>query len=106
VNGYASSELTHSAIAAFVASGVADVGFGVEPAAHHFGLDFVPIAEEDYYFACDRARLERESLEAVLRILRGPAFRQTVAHLEGYDPAECGEVVALEDGLAGLQPVL
>ena len=56
VNGYASTELTHSAIAAFVASGMADVGFGVEPAAHHFGLDFVPIVDEDYYFACDRAR--------------------------------------------------
>ncbi len=29
INGYASTELTHTAIAAFVASGMADVGFGV-----------------------------------------------------------------------------
>lgn len=106
VNGYASSELTHSAIAAFVASGVADVGFGVEPAAHHFGLDFVPIADEDYYFACDLAQIEREPLASVLKLLRSTAFRQVVAHLEGYDPAECGKVVALEDGWAGLQPAL
>lgn len=106
VNGYASAELTHSAIAAFVASGVADVGFGVEPAAHHFGLDFVPIVDEDYYFACDRAQIERESMMPVLNLLRGAAFRQAVAHLEGYDPAECGLVVELEDGWAGLQPAL
>jgi molybdate transport repressor ModE-like protein len=101
VNGYESSELTHSAIAAVVASGMADVGFGVEPAAHHFGLDFVPVADEDYYFACDRSQLEREPLASVLKLLRSSAFRQVVARLEGYNPAECGKVVALEDGWAG-----
>lgn len=106
VNGYASSELTHSAIAAFVASGMADVGFGVEPAAHHFGLDFIPIADEDYYFACDRVQLEREPLAAVLALLRSDGFRHDVARLEGYDPADCGKVVALDDGWAGLERAL
>src|ERR1700761_3851598 len=99
VNGYASTELTHSAIAAFVASGMADVGFGVEPAAHHFGLDFVPVVDEDYYFACDRARLEREPLTTVMSVMRGNAFRQSVAHLEGYDPVDCGKLLELEAGL-------
>jgi len=99
VNGYASAELTHSAIAAFVASGMADVGFGVEPAAHHFGLDFIPIVDEDYYFACDRARLERMPLATVLGLLRGSAFRRSVDQLEGYDPQDCGKVVDLEEGL-------
>ncbi|MFM0170417.1 substrate-binding domain-containing protein [Paraburkholderia sediminicola] len=99
VNGYASAELTHSAIAAFVASGMADVGFGVEPAAHHFGLDFIPVVDEDYYFACDRARLERAPLATVLDLLRGSAFRHSVDQLEGYDPQDCGKVVDLEEGL-------
>jgi molybdate-binding protein len=99
VNGYASTELTHSAIAAFVASGMADIGFGVEPAAHHFGLDFVPVVDEDYYFACERARLERLPLAAVIEVLRGDAFRQRVAQLDGYDPQECGKLVELDQGL-------
>jgi molybdate transport repressor ModE-like protein len=99
VNGYASTELTHSAIAAFVASGMADVGFGVEPAAHHFGLDFVPIVDEDYYFACDRASLERQPLVTVIQMLRGDAFRSGVARLDGYDPQDCGKLVELDDGL-------
>jgi molybdate-binding protein len=99
VNGYASAELTHSAIAAFVASGMADVGFGVEPAAHHFGLDFIPVVDEDYYFACDRARLERAPLATVIGLLRGSAFRHSVDQLEGYDPQDCGRVVELEEGL-------
>ncbi|GAB6848025.1 MULTISPECIES: substrate-binding domain-containing protein [Paraburkholderia] len=100
VNGYASAELTHSAIAAFVASGMADVGFGVEPAAHHFGLDFIPVVDEDYYFACERARLAREPLAAVVALLRSEAFHASVAGLQGYDPRACGTVVGLEEGLA------
>jgi molybdate transport repressor ModE-like protein len=99
VNGYASTELTHSAIAAFVASGMADVGFGVEPAAHHFGLDFVPVVDEDYYFACDRTRLERQPLATVIGMLRGDAFRNGVARLDGYDPRDCGKLVELDEGL-------
>jgi molybdate transport repressor ModE-like protein len=101
VNGYASSELTHSAIAAFVASGMADVGFGVEPAAHHFGLDFIPIVDEDYYFACERSQLEREPLAAVLELLRGEPFGASVAQLQGYDAGECGTVVPLGEGWMG-----
>ena len=67
-------ELTHSAIAAFVASGMADVGFGVEPAAHHFGLDFIPVVDEDYYFACERARLERAPLATVIECCAAARF--------------------------------
>ena len=101
VNGYASAELTHSAIAAFVASGMADVGFGVAPAAHHFGLDFIEIADEDYYFACDRGHLAHEPLATVLGLLRGARFRASVAQLEGYDPAACGDVVELDAAWGG-----
>lgn len=101
VNGYASTELTHTAIAAFVASGMADVGFGVAPAAHHFGLDFVPIVDEDYYFACERGRLKAAPLAAALAVLRSDAFRAGVSGLEGYDPADCGLLVDVPDGLRG-----
>jgi molybdate transport repressor ModE-like protein len=104
VNGYASTELTHSAIAAFVASGMADVGFGVEPAAHHFGLDFMPVVDEDYYFACDRAHLERTPLSTVIGLLRGSTFRQSVDQLEGYDPHDCGKLVDLAEGLGEAVP--
>jgi len=101
INGYASTELTHSAIAAFVASGMADAGFGVAPAAHHFGLDFVPIVDEDYYFACDRSRLTAQPLAAALAVLRSEDFRTGVAALEGYDPTHCGELIEVTAGLRG-----
>ncbi|MGF6968521.1 molybdate transport repressor ModE-like protein [Paraburkholderia sp. WC7.3g] len=101
VNGYASTELTHSAIAAFVASGMADIGFGVEPAAHHFGLDFIPIVDEDYYFACDRAHLARAPLATVIDLLRGSAFHHRVEQLDGYDPRDCGRLLDVHEGLGG-----
>jgi molybdate transport repressor ModE-like protein len=101
INGYATTELTHSAIAAFVASGMADLGFGVQPAAQHFALDFIPIVDEDYFFACERARLDEARLASVLRTLRSATFNDSVAHLEGYDPVSCGALVDVEDGLNG-----
>jgi molybdate transport repressor ModE-like protein len=101
INGYASTELTHSAIAAFVASGMADLGFGVEPAAHHFGLDFIPIVDEDYYFACERGRLADAPLASVAQMLRSDMFRERVARLEGYDSADCGTLVDVASGLRG-----
>ncbi len=65
INGYAITELTHSAIAAFVESSMADLGFGVQPAAQHFALDFIPVVDEDYFFACERARLDKAQLGSV-----------------------------------------
>jgi molybdate-binding protein len=101
INGYATAELTHSAIAAFVASGMADLGFGVQPAAQQFALDFIPVIDEDYLFACDRDKLDDARLGGVLEILRSDAFRDSVTHLEGYDPAFCGQLLELESALSG-----
>jgi molybdate transport repressor ModE-like protein len=101
INGYESTELTHTAIAAFVASGMADAGLGVAPAAHHFGLDFVPIVDEDYYFACDRSRLSAQPLASALAVLRSTGFREHVSALEGYDPTHCGDIVDVTAGLRG-----
>jgi len=101
INGYATAELTHSAIAAFVASGMADLGFGVQPAAQQFGLDFIPVIEEDYLFACEQEKLADGRLDSVIATLRTGAFHDSVAHLLGYDPARCGELLELDAALSG-----
>jgi len=101
INGYATAELTHSAIAAFVASGMADLGFGVQPAAHQFGLDFIPVVEEDYLFACEQDKLSDGRLDNVIATMCNGAFRDSVAHLPGYDPARCGELIDHDTALAG-----
>ena len=60
-------EFTHAAVAAYVASGMADVSFGVEAAARQFGLDFVRILTEDYFFVCKRAFLTPSRCSACSR---------------------------------------
>jgi molybdate transport repressor ModE-like protein len=44
-------EHTHTAVAALIASGAADVGFGTEAAAREFKLTFEPLAAEHFYLA-------------------------------------------------------
>ena len=41
IRGYEVEEFTHAAVAATIASGMADAGFGIEAAARRQGLDFV-----------------------------------------------------------------
>lgn len=57
VRGYAHEEFTHGAVAAMVASGMADAGMGVRAAAERSGLGFVPLGEELYYLAARRGEL-------------------------------------------------
>jgi molybdate transport repressor ModE-like protein len=48
--GYGAEEFTHQAVAAIVATGGADAALGVKAVADAFGLSFVPLGEETYYF--------------------------------------------------------
>src|ERR1700694_5966290 len=54
INGAQQMEFTHAAVAAYVASDMADLSFGVEAAARQFDLDFVRLLTEDYVFVCRR----------------------------------------------------
>lgn len=92
-----STEFTHSAVAAHVAAGMADTGFGVEAAASQFGLEFIPLAQERYLMACHQRTLELPAMQRLLATLRGEAFREAVNALPGYDSNHCGEVITLDE---------
>jgi molybdate transport repressor ModE-like protein len=94
VHGYEQCELTHAAVAAYVASGMADVGFGVETPARQFKLDFVPIQTERYFLLCEERSLEAPVVREMLAIIQGDAFKGTVNRLPGYQAAESTGVVA------------
>ncbi|ATJ82130.1 substrate-binding domain-containing protein [Halomonas beimenensis] len=96
IHGYELEEYTHSAVAAYVAAGMADAGFGVEAAARRFGLDFVPLALEDYLLVCHQRSLGEPRLQRLLEVLGGAAFQSAVAALPGYTPDRCGEVEGVE----------
>ncbi|MDP2162836.1 MAG: substrate-binding domain-containing protein [Hydrogenophaga sp.] len=97
VSGFENTELTHAAVAAFVASGMADVGMGVQTAAHRFGLHFIPLLKERYFFALPTEALARAEIQPLLAVLQSPAFVSRVASLKGYEAAGTGQVLTLED---------
>ena len=85
--GYESNEFTHMAIAAHIASGMADTGVGVETAARRFGLDFIPLVRERYFFAIRRSALETPAMRELLVILRSPDYLATSASWPATTPA-------------------
>jgi putative molybdopterin biosynthesis protein len=94
------TEDSHVAVAAAVASGAADAGLGIAAAAAQFGLDFLPLVEEDYYLVCLSDALEQPAVTALRAALRDPAWPERLAGVAGYAPAEtAGEVLPLTRAL-------
>src|SRR5690606_33036740 len=91
INGFHNEEVTHAAVAAYVASGIADVGYGVEAAARQFGLDFIPMAREHYCLLCREDSLELPAMTALLRVLQNPDFQARIGQLPGYALSRPGE---------------
>ncbi|TNF61594.1 MAG: LysR family transcriptional regulator [Burkholderiales bacterium] len=106
VRGYEQCEFTHAAVAAFVASGMADVGMGVEVPAREFRLDFTPIQQERYFLVCHADRLETAPLQQLLAILGSPDYRTAIDRLPGYAADALGQVQPLAEVLPGLQAPL
>lgn len=102
VHGFDNSEFTHASVAAYVASGMADVGFGVETPAHRFGLEFLPMATERYFFVCDEAWLSSSTMMRVTHELMTPAFRRAINALVGYDGAQCGQSMEIREAFPEL----
>ncbi len=92
IRGYDSAEITHAAVAAAVASGVAHAGLGVAPAAHAYKLDFIPIVEERYLLACKAASLDSPAVQSIVALLRGSAFRRSIDAVPGYRLDQPGDV--------------
>ncbi|HVB46791.1 MAG TPA: substrate-binding domain-containing protein [Burkholderiales bacterium] len=97
VRGYESEEYTHSAVAVHVASGLADVGLGIEAAAAQFKLGFVPLVAEQYFFAVRSDALQRPAVQAFITLLGSEPFRRIVNGLPGYRADRSGEVAEIAD---------
>lgn len=86
IDGYAHEEFTHEAIAATVAGGQADVGFGIEAAAARYDLGFVPLVWERYGFVMPVAVAGSPESKQLLARLHGNTFRQRLLAMPGYEP--------------------
>lgn len=103
IHGWNTAELTHSAVAAYIASGMADVGIGLRIAAEQFKLGFIPLAHERYFFALHNDALEDGLMARLLAVLREPGYHQRVAALPGYDATHTGRIEALDEAFPVLK---
>lgn len=95
IAGYPSAEPTHLSVAATVAAGDADCGFGLRAAAERFGLGFVPVLGEDYFLVCLKQSLDSPPIQALIQLLGHPEFRSRAAALPGYELSGAGEIMSL-----------
>ncbi len=93
IAGYRNEEITHSAIAATVASGGADVAFGLRAAAAQLELGFVPVLHEHYVLVCRRDRAPDPAIARLRALLAGAETAAIVRPLAGYRLWHAGEIV-------------
>jgi putative molybdopterin biosynthesis protein len=91
IQGYEKEEYTHMAVASSVASGIADAGLGILPAARAMDLDFIPIAKERYDLIIPFVNFEDKKVQRVIETIRSDEFKKMVSQMGGYDVSRTGE---------------
>lgn len=75
-----------------VAQGTADVSFGLEAAAHQYGLAFCPLATEQFDLLIDRKAYFQPPVQALLSFLASEACAEKARQLRGYDLSPLGTI--------------
>ena len=99
IRGYENSEFTHAAVAAYIGSGMADAGFGIETGARQFGLDFQPIATENYYMIFNKNSANKPALLDMIGIMQNQLFRNEINQIAGYVCNRPSEIISAEKEL-------
>jgi putative molybdopterin biosynthesis protein len=95
IEGFERTEPSHRAAAEAVASGSADAAFGIESAARARGLDFVPLAREQYFLVTLQHALDQPQVQTLLGLLKSEAWRAQLNAIPGYAAERSGEVLSL-----------
>jgi putative molybdopterin biosynthesis protein len=87
IKGYGVEAKSHTAVAVAILQGKADVGLAIRAAAEMYGLDFIPIADEQYDFLVQKNRLSKPSVQAFLEVLKSEEFKKELKDkLPGLSP--------------------
>jgi molybdate transport repressor ModE-like protein len=97
IQGYQNEEFTHMAIAAMIASGAADAGFGIAPIAKKFDLEFIPLIWEHYCLAVPISFTDDPHVKQIITLLQSKVFKQQLAELSGYDASRSGQLVSFSE---------
>lgn len=97
VYGYDREELTHTSVAAQIASGSADAGMGIYSAAKLYDLDFIPICIEEYDLLIPDRAWDSPLVRQLISTLKSDSFRQKILSMGGYTIENPGEVISLDN---------
>jgi molybdate-binding protein/transcriptional regulator with XRE-family HTH domain len=90
--GYDHVVRDHRAVAATVASGWAEAGVCVRPAAAEASLGFIPLQQEAYELCVAEAQLDDARVRALVAVLQSAAYRQWLADVPGCSSRETGDL--------------
>ena len=91
ISGYEREEFTHLAVARAVDQGEATVGLVIHAAAAAHGLAFLPLTQERYDLVFPEEVWETPAVQALVKVVRSPQFKETVVALGGYDTTQTGQ---------------
>jgi putative molybdopterin biosynthesis protein len=92
INGYGNEEWNHLSAASFISRGLADVTFGIQSAASHLGLDFIPVATENFDLVFRFTAENKQSLLDLIQYLQSASFKESLTDLEGYSIQDLGKI--------------
>ena len=93
IAGYEREEFTHMAVGVAIASGLADAGLAVRAAAHALGLDFIPVADEQYDLLVSRSFFESARGAELQQVIVSAEFKRAVSALGGYNTGRAGTLL-------------
>lgn len=92
INGYEKEEFTHTAVAAMISSGHADIGFGLKAAAAEFELSFIPLITENYVIAMKKS-LPKNIKESFRQLIKNEKLKTKINRLPGYSTKLTGKII-------------
>jgi putative molybdopterin biosynthesis protein len=95
IKDYRREVFTHMAVAALVKSGGADCGLGILSAACALGLEFLPLAKEQYDLLIPEEYYKLPWVKTLLKILKSQVFKKELESMGGYDCTYTGEAQCL-----------
>jgi molybdate transport repressor ModE-like protein len=100
LRGYSDEEFTHLAVAATIAAGKADAGFGVKAAALQHGLEFKSLEWERYLLACRSEAADQPAVRLLRQAIASRQMLQVLQGLPGYAAANTGSLLGFARAFA------
>jgi excisionase family DNA binding protein len=76
-----------------VKRGEADVAFGLQAVAQSYGLEFLPLIEEEFALLVDRKAWFDPPLSALMAFCQTPLFEKRAQSYNGYDIGDIGKII-------------